>query len=115
VFHIISKDSGFDPLIKHLKSKGVLVYRSKGIAEMQFFKADLPATGDAQLDAAIAHLVRLKTAKPRAQKTLLGTLHALFKKELSEEQLSALFTALCGRGFVKIEGTKVSYDLPHGA
>jgi hypothetical protein len=115
VFHIISKDSGFDPLIKHLKSKGVLAYRSKGIAEMQFFKADLPATGDAQLDTAIAHLVRLKTAKPRAQRTLLGTLHALFKKELSEEQLSALFSALCSRGFVKMEGTKVSYDLPHGA
>jgi hypothetical protein len=82
---------------------------------MPFVKPDLPATGDAQVEAAIAHLVRLKAAKPRAQKTLLGTLHALFKKELSEEQLSALFAALCNRGVVKIEGTKVSYDLPSGA
>jgi len=114
-FHVISKDSGFDPLIKHLKGKGVLAHRSTRIAEMPFFKPDLPATGDAQVEAAIAHLVRLKAAKPRAQKTLLGTLHALFKKELSEEQLSALFAALCNRGVVKIEGTKVSYDLPSGA
>ena len=114
-FHIISKDSGFDPLIKHLKGKGVLAHRSTRIAEMPFFKPELPTSGDAQVEAAIAHLVRLKAAKPRTQKTLLGTLHALFKKELSEEQLSALFTALCSRGVVKVEGTKVSYDLPPGA
>ena len=114
-FHIISKDSGFDPLIKHLKGKGVLAHRSTRIAEMPFFKPDLPATGDAQVEAAIAHLVRLKAAKPRAKKTLLGTLHALFKKELSEDQLSVLFAALCNRGVVKVEGTKVSYDLPPGA
>jgi len=113
-FHIISKDSGFDPLIKHLKGKGVLAYRSTRIAEMPFFKPELPATGDAQVEAAIAHLVRMKAAKPRAQKTLLGTLHALFKKELSDEQLSVLFAALCSRGVVKIEGAKVSYDLPPG-
>ena len=113
-FHIVSKDSGFDPLIKHLKGKGVLAHRSTRIAEMPFFKPELPASDDARVEAAIAHLVRLKAAKPRAQKTLLGTLHALFKKELSDKQLSTLFEALCSRGVVTIEGTKVSYDLPPG-
>ena len=111
-FHIISKDSGFDPLIKHLKGKGVLAHRFVTIADIPFFKPDVPVTTDAQVDAAVAYLVRLKAAKPRAQKTLLGTLHALFKKELTEEQLAALFGSLCKRGVVKIEGTKVSYDLP---
>ena len=114
-FHIISKDSGFDPLIKHLKGKGVLAHRFTRIAEIPFFKPELPATDDAQVEAAIAHLVRMKAAKPRAQKTLLGTLHALFKRELSEEQLSNLFAALRNRGVVKVEGTKVSYELPPGA
>lgn len=112
LFHIISKDSGFDPLIEHLKGKGVFAQRSTRIAEIPSLKPQFPASGDAQVEAAIAHLVRLKAAKPRAQKTLLGTLHALFKKELSEQQLSALFAGLCKRGVVKIEGTKVSYELP---
>jgi len=31
-FHIISKDAGFDPLIKHLKAKGVFVQRSVSIS-----------------------------------------------------------------------------------
>jgi hypothetical protein len=99
-------------LIKHLKGKGVLAHRSVTIADIPFFKPDVPVTTDAQVDAAVAHLVRLKAAKPRAQKTLMGTLHALFKKELTKEQLAALFGSLCKRGVVKIEGTKVSYDLP---
>ena len=111
-FHIISKDSGFDPLIRHLRARGVVALRFSRISEIPFFKPDLPETGDAQVEAAIAHLVRLKAAKPSARKTLLGTLHALFKKELSEEQLGVLFSALCERGVVKLEGTKVSYDLP---
>lgn len=111
-FHIISNDAGFDPLVKHLKTKGVFAQRSTSIANIPFFKPTDSSTGDAQIDAAVAHLTKLKAAKPRAQKTLMSTLHALFKKELSEHQLSALFASLCKRGIVKLDGTKVSYELP---
>ena len=114
VFHIISKDAGFDPLIKHLKTKGISVQRSASIASIPFFKSALPSSSDAQIEMAVAHLIKLKAAKPRAQKTLLGTLHALFKKELSEHQISSLFASLCKRGIVKLDGTKVSYELPSG-
>ncbi len=113
-FHIISKDTGFDPLIKHLKTKGVFAQRSVSIAGIPFFQPALPLKSDAQIDVAVAHLAKLKAAKPRAQKTLLGTLHVLFKKELSEHQLSALFASLCKQGIVKLDGTKVSYELPSG-
>ena len=113
-FHIISKDTGFDPLIKHLKSKGILAQRSHSIGAIPFFKPSLASTNDAQIEAVVAHLSKLKSAKPRAQKTLLSTLHALFKKELSEHQLASLFASLCKRGIVKVDGTKVSYELPSG-
>ena len=71
-FHIISKDSGFDPLIKHLKGKGVLAHRSVTIAAIPFFKPDVPVTTDAQVDAAVAYLVRLKAAKPKRRKRCWG-------------------------------------------
>jgi hypothetical protein len=111
-FHIISKDAGFDPLIKHLKTKGIFAQRSASIAAIPLLKPALPATSEAQIEAVVAHLTKMKAAKPRAQKTLLSTLHALFRKELSEHQLTSLFAALCKRGIVKLEGTKVSYELP---
>jgi hypothetical protein len=111
-FHIISKDRGFDPLIKHLKGRKIFAQRSACIAEMPYFKPALPVTTEAQVKAAVADLVRRKAAKPRTKKSLISTLHALFKKELSEQQITQLLAALCTCGFVKVDGTKVSYDLP---
>jgi hypothetical protein len=111
-FHIISKDSGFDPLLKYLKGKKVFAQRSTCISDIPYFKPVLPAEPEARVAAVIADLIRRKASKPRTQKTLLSTLHALFKKELSERQLAALFAELCKRGVVKVDGTKVSYALP---
>ena len=39
VFHIISKDTGFDPLLKHLKARGVRAHRSVRIADIPYFRA----------------------------------------------------------------------------
>jgi hypothetical protein len=111
-FHIVSKDTGFDSLVRHLKKNKILAHRSTCIADIPYFKPVLPAAPEAQIEAAVADLVRRKAAKPRTQKTLLSTLHALFRKELTEEQLSGLFSALCSRGIVTVDGTKVSYHLP---
>lgn len=110
-FHVISKDTGFDSLLKYLKGKKLLTQRSICIADIPYFKPALPVAPEAQVEAVIADLIRRKASKPRTQKTLLSTLHALFKKELSEQQLNALFGALCNRGVVKVDGAKVSYVL----
>lgn len=111
-FHVISKDKGFDSLLKYLKGKKLFAQRSISIGDIPYFKPVLPAAPEAQVEAVIADLIRRKAARPRTQKTLLSTLYALFKKELSEQQLAGLFAALCTRGVVKVEGTKVSYVLP---
>lgn len=42
-FHIISKDTGFDPLVTHLKSKQIFACRSAGIAQIPLFKPQLAA------------------------------------------------------------------------
>lgn len=111
-FHIISKDTGFDPLIRHLKGRKVFAQRSVRIADIPYFKPAALPGAPSQVDLAIAHLVRLKAAKPRAEKTLLNTLNALFRKDLNDEQLALLLSALRKQGVVKLDGTKVSYELP---
>ncbi len=111
-FHIISKDTGFDPLIKHLKGKGVFSHRSVCIADIPFFKSDAPADHVTQLETVIEDLVRQKTAKPRTEKALHSAIHARFNKELTDQQVSALFTSLLERGVVQLDGAKVTYSLP---
>jgi PIN domain len=112
VFHVISKDKGFDPLIKHLRGKGVSVERNECIAHMSYFD---DATIDAQVRAVISDLVGHKSSKPRSIKTLRSTMHALFKKETSESQLTTLVEHLRKQGIIKVEGVKVSYQLPSQA
>ena len=109
-FHIISKDSGFDALIKHLAGKGIVVCRSAGIAGIPR-PTPHPAL-DAQVQTAVKDLIRRAEARPRTMKTLRSTLHALFRKQLSEQELTTLLDALCKEGMVKIDGMKVAYDLP---
>ena len=113
-FLVISKDGGFDPLIRHVVARGAVARRSASLSAFLSVESAVSAETNAQLDLAIAHLKKLKAAKPRAQKTLLGTLHNLFKKALSERQLADLLDALSARGYMKLDGTKVTYDLPDG-
>jgi hypothetical protein len=115
-FHIISKDKGFDPLIKHLRDRNVHVRRSACIGEIPCFgRPKLSPTVEAQIETVIADLDRRKSAKPKKLKTLLGTIDALFKKKTSEAQLRALVDALSERGFIQVDGDKISYRLPSRA
>ncbi|MGH8138071.1 MAG: PIN domain-containing protein [Steroidobacteraceae bacterium] len=69
-FHIVSKDTGFDPLISHLKAR---------------------------------------SGKPRTLKTLRSTIHALFGKEMLEQELDGLVRQLKSRGLITVTDGKVSY------
>jgi len=51
-------------------------------------------------------------AKPRTLTKLSSTISALFQKQLSEQEVSALLERLQTKGVVRVIGTKVSYELP---
>ena len=115
-FHIISKDKGFDPLIRHLRDRNIHVQRSACIGEMPCFRPPkLSPTVEAQIKAVIADLEGRKSSKPKKLKTLLGTIDALFEKKTPEAQLRALVDELRERGFIQVDGDKISYRLPSRA
>lgn len=138
-FHIISKDTGFDPLINHLKSRKVPCTRSISIEEMPCFKrvpqtntvttnssptieltpkevTPKPVAGRATVEdlikLAVIDLINRKASKPRTQKTLRSTIYAKCGKETPTKDIDAVYEALVKRGYVKINGSKVSYALP---
>ena len=99
-FHIISKDTGFDPLIEHAKTRKIHIQRSKDISEPE------------KLDAIIQNLSGRGSSRPRKLKTLKNTINSLFLKSLEESELTNLVQALSKRGHIVIEGENVSYKLP---
>lgn len=111
-FHIISKDTGFDPLIQHLKSKKILACRSKNITDIPMVKAANSKSLPEKLAVVISDLQRRGASKPRTVKTLSSTINSIFQKQLPEEELTTLLSELQKQKIVNISDTKVSYALP---
>jgi hypothetical protein len=111
-FHIISKDTGFDPLIQHLKARKILASRVKSVDEIPMVKTNGALTRDAKLECIVARLQLMKAAKPRTVKTLSSTISSLFQKQLEEKEIESLVKTLEKRGWIAIEGNKISYSLP---
>ena len=121
-FHIISKDTGFDPLIRHLRSRKISISRSAAIEEMPCCKqavqplasktAAASSSTEELLKAAVDDLIKRKDSKPGTVKTLRSTIHAKCGKNRPESEIDAVWNALIKRGHVKINGEKVSYALP---
>ena len=113
-FHIVSKDTGFDPLIQHLKSKKVLAGRVKSVTDLPLVKAAASKSAPERIAAVLANLAQRGASKPRTVKTLTSTINALFQKSLTEPELAEIVSELTKKGIVIINESKVSYVMPSG-
>jgi hypothetical protein len=111
-FHIISKDTGFDPLIRHLKTKKIYAQREKDVSEIPLLKISNAESLPERVNSIIEFLQSRGSAKPRAIKTLSNSINSLFMKKLRDEELSEIVEELIKKKVVIVKGTKVSYDLP---
>ncbi|RPH64566.1 MAG: hypothetical protein EHM83_08025 [Burkholderiales bacterium] len=78
-FHIISRDTGFDPLIAHLKTLKVFACRSADITEMPIVKAAQSQPVAERAEAVVANLRKRGAALPRSVTTLTKSIGALFQ------------------------------------
>lgn len=111
-FHIISKDTGFDPLIKHLKSIKIFAQREKDLAEIPLLRITNAASTEEKIDAIVKSLAVRGHSRPRKVKTLSNTINSLFMKQLGETELAELIDELSKRQYILIEKEQVSYTLP---
>ena len=101
-FHVISKDDGYDPLLSHLRSKGIDAQRSPTLAAL------LPPT-DNKFGIVIGHLARPDCARPQRIKRLANAINNWLGKGLDEDEIQAIIDGLVQRGVISVDGAKVSY------
>ncbi len=115
-FIVISKDTGFDPLILHLRSQKITCQRVDAIAEI--FTAKTKKEGASaenggslkeKADAVIENLKKRRSAKPGKIDKLRSTINALFKKLLTEDELDKIIELLEQRKAITVSDKKVSY------
>jgi PIN domain len=112
-FHIISKDTGFDPLIQHLRKK-VFVDRAKTILDIPIVKASNCKSVAERIEVIVEKLKQLKAARPGTVKALGSTIAALFQRQLSDKEVSGLINQMAKNGYLIVSGTKITYALPSG-
>lgn len=108
-FHIISKDSGFDPLIQHLKDQKIFCGRWPSLEQIPAVKATQIRTPDERARVFFGKLQQPNSTKPRTEKTLRSSVAAHFQKQLTDEELSAVIDALQTSGHLSIIDSKVTY------
>jgi hypothetical protein len=111
-FHIVSKDTGFDPLVRHLKGKQVFACRSASIADIPAIKAARTVDPQDRIDLIVANLRPRGTSRPRTMRTLSSTIRSLFNKGLSDEDLALLLKELQSRRLIVVQDGKIAYALP---
>ena len=112
-FHIISKDKGFDPLIRHLKAKKLNVMREKDLAEIPLLQLPTSTSMDEKVAAIVKNLGGRGQSRPRKVRTLKNTINSLFTKKLDDKELSAVVREMQKRKLIVVNQNNVSYKLPH--
>jgi len=124
-FHIVSKDAGYDPLIKHLRSNHIHASRYDSSAALPFSgsansekltsktaasKADLLL--DERTAQVVEHFRKHSTTRPRSQKKRVSFLIANHGHKITEDEALSLVENLCKAGHLTIgEKGRVIYLL----
>lgn len=107
-FYIVSKDSGFDPLmISHLNHAKVACQRIASLASLPAFKTAPPV--HEPLEVFIRYLQKCQASRPRTVKSLKSCIKAQFTAH--PEVIEPLLERLESMGIVTITDGKVSYQL----
>lgn len=128
--HIISKDTGFDPLIAHLKTKKIYCVRSNSIEAMPCFNTKTTNTNQSipnvqtvakvippkkltqstiMINNVLEDLNHRGESRPKTVKSLRSTIKAKLGKLTTDETVLLVFNALVKKKHVQINGESISY------
>jgi len=109
--HIVSKDTGFDPLIEHLRSRHIHAHRHPSFATLTFSgtaktaavasKAE-PASQEEPLNRVLEHLRKNVANRPKRKKTLLSHLKSQLGKDATDADAAGLLEKLQKAGHISI-------------
>jgi len=115
--HIISKDTGFDPLVEHLRSRHIHARRHDGFDTLPFsgqpkgstIAPEAPKTPKAGTAApedplirALGHLRKIVATRPKRKRTLVSQLRTLLGKDATEADAVSLVERLQQAGHITI-------------
>jgi hypothetical protein len=110
LFHIVSKDKDFNPLVGHLRAEDINVARHDVFTSLPFLTPPKTTAADDRLTKLIDGLQGQQRSRPQRRKTLLSHIQAFYNNRLAPPEAEAVVDDLQQRGILSIdEKGKVSY------
>ena len=93
-FHVVSRDTGFDALILHLKNNHLQAARHESFAKaLGLSSSGVPSLAE-RVQKVRERLVKNKKNRPKRRKTLKTQINAYFGKQLSDRELDEMLDSL---------------------
>ena len=109
IFRVISKDTGYDQLIRHLKGKHINVTRQKDLFDIPWLSSANKKPADEQLTAIVENLSARGSSRPRKVTTLKNSINSLFGNKLDPARIDSLVDDLQAQNYVVIKQENVTY------
>ena len=108
---ILSKDKGYDPLVRHLNKSGLKCRRINSLIELN----PTSAAQEIALDPNYSRVVELlgkseKKARPRKRSTLASHISAIFQKKLNDVEIGKLIDMLFANKKISEENGQITYS-----
>jgi hypothetical protein len=103
-FHIVSKDTGFEPLVEHLRSRHIHAHRHDDFTTLTFSGPAKPpsAAPEDLMTRVLEHLGKHVNNRPKRKKTLVSHLLAFSGNAVTEADVVALVERLSKAGRLSI-------------
>ncbi|MEM8817669.1 MAG: PIN domain-containing protein [Pseudomonadota bacterium] len=115
-FFVVSRDRGFDPVIRHLnEERNIGAKRVADVAEIPSLRISAGTSQDEQIQAIVKNLKSRGRSVPRKVSTLRNTIRSLIAERFTDEQLDELIAVLKKRGIIEMNKNNVRYHLPRNS
>lgn len=106
---VISKDNGFDPLMRHLKAKGISCRRLASIGDIPGLKEAAIKPASDPIQRILANFAKRAAARPRTIKTLRSSIKHLLGAQGTEATVNQLVGELERISAIRVADGKVTY------
>ena len=115
-FFVISRDTGFDPLLQHLRGQGICCRRVTSVDEVSHDYERVQAVQSLSarelIHKVVDALTKRVSTRPRTIKTLRSAVNAMYGKKLQAQQLDGVVLELKQRGVISELTDRLHYNLP---
>jgi len=101
-FHILAKDKDYDALIKHLRTQGILASRDDEFSRIPALVAMSRLSLEERVNWVVGRFKKNQASRPARKKSLLTTIHAFCRKELSEVEIQRIVKAMVAKQLIEL-------------